>query len=148
MLSLSLLWLLAAIALVVVEGLTFNLVTIWFAIGSAAALIVSLFTSSFQVQFLVFVAVSFVCLLAFRPLAAKLKSPPEATNGDRNLGRTATVLTPLSPDATGRVRLDGVDWNARTVGGATLQPGQACQVVDIQSTLLFVEPQEPAASRA
>lgn len=148
MLSLSLLWLLAAIALVVVEGLTFNLVTIWFAIGSAAALIVSLVTSSFQVQFLVFVAVSLVCLLAFRPLAARLKSPPEATNGDRNVGRTATVLTPLSPDATGRVRLDGVDWNARTVGGATLQPGQTCRVVDIQSTLLFVEPQEPAVVRA
>lgn len=148
MLSLSLLWLLAAIALVVVEGLTFNLVTIWFAIGSAAALIVSLFTSSFQVQFLVFVAVSLVCLLAFRPLAARLKSPPEATNGDRNVGRTATVLTPLSPDATGRVRLDGVDWNARTVGGATLQPGQTCRVVDIQSTLLFVEPQESAVVRA
>lgn len=148
MLSLSLLWLLAAIALVVVEGATFNLVTIWFAIGSAAALIVSLFTGSFQVQFLVFVAVSLVCLLAFRPLAAKLKRPPEATNGDRNLGRTATVLTPVTAETPGRVRLDGVDWNARAVGGAALQPGQLCRVVEIQSTLLFVEPQEPAVSRA
>lgn len=144
MFSLSLAWLVAAIALFVAEGLTFNLVTVWFALGSAAALVVSLFSGSFLFQFLVFVAVSLVCLLAFRPLACRLMRPSTPTNGDRNVGRTATVLTAVSPETPGRVRLDGVDWNARTVGGAILQPGQACRVVDIQSTLLFVEPQEAA----
>lgn len=146
MFYLSLAWLAAAIVLFVIEGLTFNLVTVWFAVGSAAALVVSLFAASFQFQFLIFVAVSLICLLAFRPLACKLKRPVAATNGDRNLGRTATVLTPVSPETPGRVRLDGVDWNARTVNGARLQPGQACRVVEIQSTLLFVEPQETAVS--
>ena len=93
-------WLLAAIGFVVLEAMTLNLVSIWFAVGSAAA-----------------------------------------TNGDRALGREAVVLTPVSAEAAGRVRLDGVDWNARcATPGDTLAPGQSCRVAEIHSTLLIVEP--------
>ena len=75
------------------------------------------------------------------PLAKKLRKAPTATNGDRNLGREATVLTPVTAEATGRVRLDGVDWNARCVTpGDTLAPGESCRVMEIHSTLLIVEP--------
>ena len=114
-------WLLCAIGFVVLEAMTWNLVSIWFAVGSAAALL--------------------SCLLAFKPLAKKLRKAPTATNGDRNLGREATVLTPVTAEATGRVRLDGVDWNARcATPGDTLAPGESCRVMEIHSTLLIVEP--------
>ena len=39
-------WLLAAIGFVVLEAMTLNLVSVWFAVGSAAALITCLFTCS------------------------------------------------------------------------------------------------------
>ncbi|HAG65766.1 MAG TPA: NfeD family protein, partial [Ruthenibacterium lactatiformans] len=42
----SLVWLILLIAFVVVEALTVSLVSIWFAAGAVAALIVSGFTSS------------------------------------------------------------------------------------------------------
>ena len=108
-------WLIAAVGFLVLEGCTFNMTSIWFAIGAAAALISCLFTDLFRVQALLFIVVSVLCLLAFRPLAAKLRKAPTATNGDRNLGREATVLTPVTAEEPGRVRLDGVDWNARCV---------------------------------
>lgn len=106
-------WLLAAIGFVVLEAMTLNLVSIWFAVGSAAALLSCLATGSFRVQAVVFIAVSTLCLLALKPLCSRLRKPPTATNGDRALGREAVALTPVSAEATGRVRLDGVDWNAR-----------------------------------
>ena len=135
------LWLAAAVGFLVLEATTFNMTSIWFAIGSAAALLCCVFTGSFRVQAVVFLAVSILCLAAFRPLAAKLRKKPTATNGDRNLGREATVLTPVTAEATGRVRLDGVDWNARCVTpGDTLAPGESCRVTEIHSTLLIVEP--------
>ena len=134
-------WLLAAIGFVVLEAMTLNLVSIWFAVGSAAALLSCLVTGSFRVQAVVFIAVSTLCLLAFRPLAAKLRKNHTATNGDRNLGREATVLTPVTAEEPGRVRLDGVDWNARCVTpGDILNPGDHCRVTEIHSTLLLVEP--------
>ena len=93
------------------------------------------------VQALLFIVVSVLCLLAFRPLAAKLRKTHTATNGDRNLGREATVLTPVTAEEPGRVRLDGVDWNARCVTpGDILNPGDHCRVTEIHSTLLLVEP--------
>ena len=135
------LWLAAAVGFLMLEGATFNMTSIWFAAGSAAALISCLFTQSFQVQALVFTVVSVLCLLAFRPLAAKLHKKPIATNGDRNLGREATVLTTVSADVPGRVRLDGVDWSARSATpGDILPPGTRCRVTEIHSTLLIVEP--------
>ena len=102
-------WLIAAVGFLVLEGCTFNMTSIWFAIGAAAALISCLFTDLFRVQALLFIVVSVLCLLAFRPLAAKLRKTHTATNGDRNLGREATVLTPVTAEEPGRVRLDGVD---------------------------------------
>ena len=135
------LWLAAAVGFLALEASTFNMTSIWFAIGAAAALISCLFTDLFRVQALLFIVVSVLCLLAFRPLAAKLRKTHTATNGDRNLGREATVLTPVTAEEPGRVRLDGVDWNARcATPGDTLTPGQACRVTEIHSTLLIVEP--------
>ena len=98
---------------------------------------------------LLFIVVSVLCLLAFRPLAAKLRKAPTATNGDRNLGREATVLTTITADLPGRVRLDGVDWNARcATPGDILTPGQRCRVTELHSTLLIVEPVLTESRRA
>ena len=133
-------WLIATIVLLFVEASTFNLVSVWFAVGSAAALVSCIFTDSLRVQSILFVAVSFVCLLALRPLAAKLRKPAVPTNADLNIGRTATVLTAVTDEVPGRVRLDGVDWNAQSLSGTSFQPGERCRVAEIRSTLLIVEP--------
>ena len=129
-------WLIAAIGFLVLEGMTFSMVSIWFAAGSAAALLSCLFWPSFRVQAVVFIVVSILCLAAFKPLADKLRR-----KHTRSLGREAKVLTPVSAGKTGRVRLDGVDWNARcATPGDALEPGQTCRVTEIHSTLLIVEP--------
>ena len=85
------LWLAAAVGFLALEASTFNMTSIWFAIGSAAALLCCVFTGSFRVQAVVFLVVSILCLAAFRPLAAKLRKKHTATNGDRNLGPSLSV---------------------------------------------------------
>ena len=134
-------WLIAAVGFLVLEGMTFSMVSVWFAAGSAAALLSCLFHPPFKVQAVVFIVVSVLCLAAFKPLTQRLRQKPTPTHGDRSLGREAKVLTPVSAEETGRVRLDGVDWNARcATPGDTLAPGQSCRVTEIHSTLLIVEP--------
>lgn len=134
------LWLAAVVGFLILEAVTFNMTSIWFAAGSAAALLSCLIIVSFRVQAVVFVVVSVACLALFRPLSARLHKASTPTNGDRNLGREALVLTPVTAETMGRVRLDGVDWNARcATAGDSLAPGDHCKVTAIQSTLLLVE---------
>lgn len=138
----SIFWLVIAAALVVLEANTVSLVCIWFAVGAVAALLTSLVFDHWLVQSIVFVAVSILALLCTRPLVKKMRQRRiEPTNADRNIGRNATVLEPIVPGKTGRVRLDGVDWAARGRGEAILEAGQQCRVFDMQSTVLIVEPQ-------
>ena len=94
------LWLAAVVGFLLLEASTFSMTSVWFAVGAAAALLTCLFTDSFRAQALVFIVVSILCLLAFRPLAAKLRQKITPTNGDRNLGREATVLTPGTAEWT------------------------------------------------
>ena len=94
------LWLAAVVGFLLLEASTFSMTSVWFAVGAAAALLTCLFTGSFRVQALVFIVVSALCLLMFRPLAAKLRQKNVPTNGDRNLGREAR------PGAAGRRGLE------------------------------------------
>ena len=123
------LWLAAVVGFLLLEASTFSMTSVWFAVGAAAALLTCLFTDSFRAQ------------------ALRQKITP--TNGDRNLGREATVLTTVTADLPGRVRLDGVDWNARcATPGDILTPGQRCRVTELHSTLLIVEPVLTESRRA
>ncbi len=83
--------------------------------------------------------------------AAGCKAAPKkrSTNGDRNLGREATVLTyrhrrPAGPCATGR---RGLECPLRHPGDI-LTPGQRCRVTELHSTLLIVEPVLTESRRA
>ena len=141
----SLVWLILLIAFVVVEALTVSLVSIWFAAGAVAALIVSGFTSSWLVQFAVFAVVSAVALAATRPLVKKRMTARRVpTNADINVGRKAQVLVEVTPDVTGRVRLDGVDWNARSE--QTIPAGALCVVLSVDGATLTVRPDTATAA--
>lgn len=144
-----LLWSLLLATFVAVEIATVNLVTIWFAAGALAALISSAFTQSLLVQVLIFLAVSAVALAVTKPLMDKARRmrPAAPVGLERNLGRQATVVQPITPETAGRVSLDGVDWTA--VCAAALAKGELCTVTGINATTLRVEPfTQPAAASA
>ena len=80
----SICWLAALVALLALEAATVGLVSLWFAVGSLCALLTSFFVGNIWVQFAVFLAVSFLCLVIIRPLARKYADPRrESTNADR-----------------------------------------------------------------
>ena len=64
-------WLIVFIVLTAIEMATFQLVTIWFAVGAVAAFITSLFSTSLEIQLIVFLAVSMLLLILVRPSAGR-----------------------------------------------------------------------------
>lgn len=137
----TLFWLIAVIAFVVLEASTTALVSIWFAVGAAAALIVSFFTQSLSVEAAVFAIVSAVALILMVPTLAKRRKERKApvTNGSPlTIGKQGVVLVDINPGYLGRVRVDGLDWQARA--DAAMPKGTPCRVLDVDGAILIVSP--------
>ena len=85
-------WVALLAIFVIIEATTAQLLTIWFAVGSFAALVTSFLTDNILVQVVVFVVVSVVVLAATRPLVKKMTATKkQATNADMYIGQEGIV---------------------------------------------------------
>ncbi len=130
------------IVLVIVELSTVNFVSIWFAVGALASLICALFgMHDIAKQSVVFVIVATLFLIATKPLVKALKANRYVpTNADLDIGKTALVIERINNSAsTGRVRLNGVDWTARSVDGSLISAGTNVVVAKVDGSKLIVK---------
>ena len=106
-------WLVAIIILGFIEAITEGIVSIWFVISGLLALIVSLFTDVFLIQFAIFVIVGIILMITTRSSVSKyLKVNPVRTNLDRVIGMKGIVTEDIKKDKYGEVRVDGKRWTA------------------------------------
>ena len=136
-------WIAALITFLVVEAVTVGLASIWFAVGSLAALLCAMVGGPVWLQAVWFVVVSVAALILTRPLVKKyVNGRTVATNADRNIGRTAVVTERIDNLAgTGSVRLDGVEWTARSSDEERIiAEGAQVVVREIRGVKLIVEP--------
>ncbi len=133
------LWAVIFVLMLGLELSTAQIVSIWFAAGALAALGASFFLP-FELQLVIFVLVSVILLICTRPLLKKMKKSIIATNLQSEIGSKAIVIEDLSiKNNTGRVKLNGVDWNARTTDGSSVKTGESVIVREITGTTLVVE---------
>ena len=138
----SLFWLIAAVALLAVEAITVGLTSIWFSLGSVAALIVSFFTENIWIQIGCFLAVSFLTLFGVRPAAKRfMASSRQATNADRVIGAEGVVVEAVDNlNATGQVKVVGTVWTARAVDDTVIPLSARVRVDRIEGVKLIVTP--------
>jgi len=134
-------WLAFAVVMLSVEAATVNLTSIWFAGGAVAAFLAALLHARFAAQLVVFVLVSAALLAGVRPLLRRRAARrPAATNADRLIGRLAVVSEPIDNlRATGALRVDGVEWTARTSGDEPIAEGETVRILEIRGVKAVVE---------
>ena len=113
--NMPVLWLIAMVVLLIVEAIVPGLVSIWFAIGSLAALLAAMLHAKIWLQVVWFLLISVAALALTRPLAQKyVNSRTQPTNADRILGKECVVREPIdNVQGTGAVAVDGKVWTAR-----------------------------------
>lgn len=133
-------WIAAIIVFGVVEAATAGLTSIWFVLGSVAALIAAVCSAPIWVQLALFFVVSIAALIATRPLVAKwMKKDIKPTNADRVLGGIARVTERVDNDVpTGAVYIDGKTWTARSADGAVLDVDAMVRVLRMEGVKLIV----------
>jgi len=139
-----LIWLIAAIVLVIVEILTAGFGSICFAVGAGfAALAAGLGVESIAWQIAIFVAISLLTFIFLRPIVVRFlekKSKDVKTNADALVGRKGIVSERIDASQhTGRVAIDGDDWKAISVDGSVIEKGIEVEIVKLDSIILTVK---------
>ncbi len=140
-------WAVLAVVFLVAEAGTVALVSIWFAVGALAALAAALLGAAMWLQIVIFLAVS-VALLALLWKKVRSKAAGAKTNVDAVIGAEGYVTEPIDNlSYTGRVKLGGITWAARSTSGAGIPVGTLVKVERIEGVKVFVSPAEVACKQ-
>lgn len=144
--TMSILWLIAAGVFILIEAVTYQLVSIWFVAGCiASAAVVAIKPDIPMVeQLAICLSVSAVIIIITRPLVKKLvDTKKEATNVDAIIGKTAVVTQEISNvEARGEAQVDGKMWTARNAGEGIIEKDSVVRVVKIDGVKLIVSKEE------
>lgn len=131
-------WLVIFIVLVIIELITINLVTIWFAIAAVFALLVDIITRNTMLEIIVFIVSSFLLLLLTKPLIKKIKvKKVEATNFDMVINKVGIVTEDILDDKIGEVKVLGKRWSAYS--STELKKDEKVKILSIDGVKLKVE---------
>ena len=144
----AIIWFGLTVAFLIAEAATVTVISLWFAAGSLAAMAMALLGGAIWMQALVFVVVSAAALTALRPLVRKYLTPRlTPTNIDSVIGKVGIVTGAIDNiSAAGQVKLNGMEWSARSSSGETIPEGTRVKVDRIEGVKVFVSPAEIPAT--
>ncbi len=134
-------WTLAAVLLIIVEILTAGFVLGSFGIAAFITAVVAYIGFPIEFQLIVFIASSLVIFFTLRPIAKKYLAPKKKieTNVHRLIGKKAVVIETIDNfRQTGRVKIDGDDWRARTESQEVIPVGREVIIKVVDSATLIV----------
>lgn len=136
-----LVWMVLMILFLVLEAATAALISIWFAAGALAGMVIALIGLPIWLQILVFLAVSGIILLLAKPLTEQLVNQKTVkTNADRVIGALAVVTADIDNlAACGQAEVLGQLWSARSEDGKPISRGATVRVKAIEGAKLLVE---------
>ncbi len=144
----AIIWLGLTVAFLIAEAATVTVISLWFAAGALAAMAMALAGGAVWMQALTFLVVSAAALTALRPLVRKYLTPRlTATNIDSVIGAIGIVSVSIDNiSAAGQVKLNGMDWTARSSSGDPIPAGTRVKVDRIEGVKVFVSPAELPAT--
>ena len=143
----AMVWFVLMVIFIAAEASTVSLVSTWFAVGSLVAMVASLLGGQLWLQVVLFVVISGGLLALLRPFVKKYFAPKLVkTNVDAVIGTTGMVLETIDNDlGTGRVKLAGMEWSARSTSGDSIPAGTRVRVDRIEGVKVFVSPEKVPA---
>ena len=137
----SVIWLVLLVVFLIVEAACpIHLVSIWFAAGALIATVVSLLGGPLWLQITLFLVVSIALLAALWPWVKKFLAPKiTSTNVDATIGSQGYITVAVDNlNAQGQVKLNGMEWTARSTTGEIIPQGTLVKVDRIEGVKAFV----------
>ena len=137
----SICWFVLMVVFLVAEAACpFHLISVWFAAGSLAAIVVSLLGGPIWLQVTLFLVVSGALLIALWPFVKKFLNPKVIkTNVDALIDSRGYVTADIdNMAARGQVKLGAMEWTARSTSGDPIPSGTLVKVDRIEGVKAFV----------
>ncbi|WP_461206514.1 NfeD family protein [Clostridium sp. DL1XJH146] len=134
-----LIWIIIAVAALVIDAVTSSFFFIWFTIGGIVAIVLVLAQISFSIQIIVFIAVSLICMLIGYPIVKRtIKDtvPFTPTMEQSYIGHVFVAEVEIEKEQL--IKYEGIYWTAKNVG-EVIEKGDEAKIVGLEGTKLLVE---------
>lgn len=135
-------WLAVIVVSVIIELITFELVSIWFSVGGVIPFILAgIGGIDIEIQIAVFVVVSALLIIFVRKYAQKLlfKNMQAKTNIDTLIGKEVRLLEETDFEKNGSVKINDIVWTAVSSDGKLIKKDSLVKIVNIEGNKLIVE---------
>ena len=139
--ALGVIWFAAVIVFLIIEGVTYQLVSIYLAAGAVGGLVMYILGFDFMPQMIVFLIVSVLLLILVRPISVKtMKNGGRLrTNTDSLVGKRVYITKTVDNIMdSGEGRVNGSDWSVRSDSGAVIAAGKTAVIERIEGVKLIV----------
>ena len=137
-----LVWLIFAVASLIIEASTEAIVSIWFCVGALISFAISFIPGvPYWGEIIIFVGVSLISFFLMRPFIKKWTAKKEKTRGyiDNLVGKKGIVLTKVDSLQPGEIEVKGMTWTASTLTNETFEEGEVARVVSVAGNKLFID---------
>jgi len=133
-------WLILAVIFGLIEIVTFNMVTVWFAVGAVLAMLSAMFGIDLLYQFIIFIIASGALLYFTKQIVKNLlKCKTVHTNADSLVGDKGRVIEKINNSlGTGQVKIRGQVWTARSTDNENIDVDETVRVEYISGVKLIV----------
>ena len=149
-------WLIAAVVLLLVEFLLPDPVTVWFGLSAAVVWLLSLIFQNmpWYWEVILFVVLSIGLLVAMPPRRMKMflkkikRQTEQETDFEYILKHIGVVQENVNNDlSTGLVKINGVVWSARSVDNTLIEKGSIVTIDSVDGNKLYVKKKEEEQSQ-
>lgn len=131
-------WLIVLIVMLVLEFMTADFLTVWFAISAVPTVVIAaIWPQLVWIQVLFFFLFGFLLMIIVRKYVIKyIKKNIVSTNVDSFIGKTALVIKDINPVERGLVEFENDTWTA--VSKETIEIGEHVKILAIEGNKLIV----------
>lgn len=134
-------WLAVTVVALVIEFITSDMISVWFAGGGIVAMILAVCGVEWYIHLPVFIVLSLTLMLVFRKMVLKYFNKGESrTNADSAIGKEFELLSDISFNSPGTIKINDVVWGAMTENVQdVLQKGTIVVVKGLKGNKYIVE---------
>lgn len=136
-------WTAITVAAVVLEVVTPQLVSLWFAIAGAVCIGLTFVPGlPFWATIIIFAGLSIILLLLLRPTLTKLlkKDKDFKTNVDSLVGLKVRMTKESNFDELGQAKVGDVVWSVKSADGEVLKEGEIVEIIEVDGNKLIAKP--------